>query len=649
MSYNRNIVASSAARHSSDSWFTEQKTLLNTSNEAERAMLIDGFDKRFAQVGQDMHSSYGVNIMNDVAMLRDKGVMKEYKESFLDPILEEIRGVDASTNAEKMHLEQVADDLSEAWDQTAKAMVLESYNTTPYLPLSTLDFPALVKQYIKFVGKDIIPVQTAASTNIEQRIFTKYLVDNNTGAEYETPRIYFEKDEDGKPLWKKIYNAGRGYRINDKDPIMISDINAAPNKRYSIFKHLLDDDGNPFELEPTIRTRLSYDFHIEYVRINGKKVRLPGNGIGINVQTGGTFINGIILESQKLPVVDPETNRPTGDTVSISDNVTGYVDFVKGVINVATCGVVAGVYVSGYISNENNLRTIGFREHLEVRKFLISDNVRFQLPFTVEDFAEANANLNFNLYNRLVQELVTNQELMEDQSILQYLEDEFDKYNNYDSDVWNLESFVHTEYADLSPTAISPGFAGDPFKYQTHIVEKAIKSVIYTLCDRTKLDNLGFVIYTSPKAASLLDDITTWTVQNGTEIGGVQMNHAFGVITDSSVPIRVVASNRVDTYMEIPAYQEGATDDDKSREFFFKIVAYPMDKFHITYKHLRFAKHLTNSPENAGYQDAQNPGGQAVLLTTTSQYQTITLQGIQGCVICKNSVLYPDADAGLIK
>ena len=126
------------------------------------------------------------------------------------------------------------------------------------------------------------------------------------------------------------------------------------------------------------------------------------------------------------------------------------------------------------------------------------------------------------------------------------------------------------------------------------------------------------------------------------------MNHSFGILTDSDLPIRVVASNRVDAYTLIPAYQEGATEHDMSREYFFKIVAYPMDKFHISYKHLRFARHLTNSPENAAYADANNPGGQAVMVTTSAQYKTISVQGIQGRVICKNTTLVPDIRAGIV-
>jgi len=644
MAYGRNNTSSHGT------WFQEQKSLINTASEAELDELSDVFDQNFAECYKDIKSTYGVNIMKDAKKMMEKPeVMQEYKTLFLDPILKNLREYPTTTNAEKVHLESVANQLDNAWDKSVESfLVQEAYNTQTYLPLSTLDFPALVKQYIRFLGKDIIPVQNTSSFNIEQRIFTKYLVDNNTGEEYETPAVYFMKDENGKPIWKKLFNAGKGYRINDKDPITFNDIKNAPNKKYNMFDHLLDDNGDPLKLDPTIRTRLSYDFSIQYVQYDGKKVRLPGGGIQIDVQSGGTFLNGTITENMKLPVVDPDTNLSTGETVSFSDRIMGAVDFVKGTMTAGSCGVVTGVYVNGYISNETNLRTIGFREYPEIKKFLISDGCRFQLPFTVEDFTEAEASLNFNLYNRLVQELVTAQEMFEDESILEYLDEEFDKYNGYESDVWGLESYVHTEYVDLDPTSISPSFAGDPWEYRTNAIQNAITSVIYELCDRGKMDNLGFVIYCNPKCARLINKFVTWTTQKSTEIGGVQMNHAFGVLTDTDIPIRVVASNRVDAYTLIPAYQEGATESDLSREYIFKIVAYPMDKFHITYKHLRFARHLTNSPENAGYQDVHNPGGQAVLVTTSSQYKTISIQGIQGRVICKNSRLVPDGMAGLV-
>lgn len=711
------------------SWFQEQMNMINNSSAAELDSLSDTFAKNFQETVTDIANTYnGINIMKDAKKMMDNPeIMQEYKVQLLDPILDEIRtaAADQTDPGEKFHLESVADQLESSWKESQKSfLVQESYNTATYLPLSTLDFPALIKQYIRFLGKDIIPVQTASSTNIEQRIFVKYLVNNQTGEEYEVPKVYWQKEADGTPTWKKLWNAGKGVKINDKDPIMLADIAAAKNKKYDMFNHLLQDDGTPYPaqgqagaFEKTLRTRLSYDFNIQYILIGDapgedtwseaitisgtgdpvvytpafeankyyttsgdksslvtsadgwgttvttvytctadpgtqKKVKLPGAGIAIDIQTGGVFLNGDFADA-KLPVVDPTTNLPTGEvTDAISDMLSGRVDFVKGTLTASACGTIKGLYVSGHISNETNLRTIGFREYPLIRKFLISDGCRFQLPFTVEDFAEANAALNFNLYNRLVQELVVNQEMFEDESILEYLDEQFEMYDGYDSDVFALESYTHTEFCDLDPTSISPTFAGDPWEYRTNAVHNAINSVIYELCDRGKLENLGFVIYANPKACRLLNKFVTWTVKKSTEIGGVQMNHSFGILTDSDLPIRVVASNRVDAYTLIPAYQKDEEgnplpEGTMSKEYFFKIVAYPMDKFHISYKHLRFARHLTNSPENAGYADINNPGGQAVLITTSAQYKTISVQGIQGRVICKNTTLVPDIKAGV--
>lgn len=637
-------------------WFQEQTNLINSASAAELADLNDNFDAKFQTIADTLKDSYtGVNIRKDAKRMMDNPqLMQEYKSMMLEGVNEslELMMEQTTSTVERDHLKALKQQLNDDWDEQEKSFVIqESYNTSTYLPLSTLDFPALVKQFVRFLGKDIIPVQTANSINIEQRIFTKYLVNNQTGEEYETPAIYFQKDEDGKPLWKKIFNAGKGYRYNSNVPITLNEIKNAPNKKLDLLqaKYLLDENEQmPTNFVRNVRTRMSYDFNILFVDVNGKKVKLPGGGIQIDIQNGGVFVNGGITEDTPLPVVDPTTNVPTGETITFSDRLSGYVDFVKGTITASSCGEITAIYVNGYISNETNLRNIGFREYPEIRKFRIGDGCRFQLPFTVEDFTESSKSLDFSIYNRMVQQLVVNQEMFEDQSILDHLYEDFDMNDGVDTNPFAMESYTHTEYVDLDPTALSPTFSGDPFEYRTNAIHNAINSTIYELCDRGKLENLGFVIWCNPKAARLIKPFTTWTAVKSTEIGGVQMNHAFGVLTDTDIPIRIVSSNRVDAYITIPAYQDGSSEGDLSREYFYNIVACPMDKFHITYKHLRFARHLTNSPENAAYADANNPGGAAVIVNSTSQYDTIHIQGIQGRVICKNTALVPDIKAGLV-
>lgn len=673
-------MAYSRTRNGNQSWYQETVEILNKFPKDEYSDLQKNeFDQTFEDTARYIQEQYEVNIMNEFQkMIKNKPLMAEYKERFLGPVLKAYTEYATDDKKVSEHLKECARQLEEAWDQHVQTgIVQEAYTTAQYLPLTTMDYPALVKQFIRFLGKDLIPVQTATNTTIEQRIFTKYLVNNQTGDEYEVPRIYFETDDDGTPAWRKIWNAGKGWRFNNHDVLSVATIQAASNKKYNLYNWILDDAGAASTLAtvttlPEFRARVAYDFKIKYVQITQtsggttttKKVRLPGNGVEIDIQSGGNFIGNVITENMTLPVVtewiaptqeapNPDNskfNMPTGATVTgISDRVSGYIDYTKGTLTVSTCGVITGVYIEGHVSNETNTRTIGFREYPEIRKFTISDGCRFQLPFTVEDFTEASSNLNFNLYNRQVQQLVMNSEFFEDQYILDYLDANFKEYDGYDSDAFNLESYNHTEFADLDPTAISPTFSGNPFEYRSDAIYNAIDSVIYELCDRGKLDGLGFVVYANPKACRLLQKYVSWTTTKGTDIGGVQMNHAFGMVKDSSVPIRVVSSNRIPAYIKLDATKvyDDATSGQMTKEYFFKIVAYPMDKHHITFKHLRFARHLTNSPENAAYADAQNPGGAAVMVTLSSQYETISIQGIQGRVICKNTSLVPDIKAGV--
>ena len=156
MAYNRN------AQHGS--WFQEQATLINSASATELAKLNDKFDERLEDVSSQIEANHkGLNIFRDAKRLMEsKEVMLEYKQLLLDPILDELRSYDCVDDGEKLHMEQVAEQLEEAWDTAQTSFIQESYNVSTYLPLSTLDFPALIKQYIKFLGKELIPVQTAS-------------------------------------------------------------------------------------------------------------------------------------------------------------------------------------------------------------------------------------------------------------------------------------------------------------------------------------------------------------------------------------------------------------------------------------------------------------------------------------------------------
>jgi hypothetical protein len=230
------------------SWFQEQQSMINNASESDLMAIREKADTYLEAAVNTMKDTHDINVTVDFRkMLDHPEIMQEYKTLYLDPICDEIRNYPTESEVERVHLESVADELSQAWDGAVTNFIQESYNVSTYLPLSTLDFPALVKQFIKFLGKDIIPVATAGSTNIEQRIFTKYLVNNETGEEYETPRVYFDTE-----LWKKLWYTGKGLRIDDTTPILLSAIAAAPGKKLQLLdaQYLLDENGERLSREP---------------------------------------------------------------------------------------------------------------------------------------------------------------------------------------------------------------------------------------------------------------------------------------------------------------------------------------------------------------------------------------------------------------
>ena len=128
-------------------WFQEQQTLVNSVKPEEMSSLQDKFDQRLEEVVGTIQSEYAVNIMKDAKkMMESEAVMQEYKTLLLDPILDEMRTYPTTSDAEKLHMEQVADQLEAAWDASKQSFLIqESYNVSNYLPLSTLDFPAHVR------------------------------------------------------------------------------------------------------------------------------------------------------------------------------------------------------------------------------------------------------------------------------------------------------------------------------------------------------------------------------------------------------------------------------------------------------------------------------------------------------------------------
>ena len=555
---------------------------------------VKPFDEHFNDlVKQYKETGTGIDIKKDIkTMLADREFMEQYKADLMDPV---ITGFNKMSPGDP-HIKSVVDNVNKFWDNKVRSYT-ESASISVFLPIATLEFPVLVKQFYSSVLKDIIEVESVKSPNITKHVRTTYIVDNNTGAEYEYPKCMF----DG--TWEKAFNASKGHKIKETVVPFVD----GRLWKYDIVGGLTDGISGV--------DKLSFQFKIIAVQVGGDVVQLPGNGITVEFSTNGTLVNG-------------DLNFEYNGT-KIEDTLAGQVNFKDGTISMASSsGQVTGVVFSGYLSNEKNLRSLSVREERALLRFQIEDGPRWNMPFSIEEIEDAAALLDMNYYNRMVDEIVRVQEMNECMTVIKFLNDEHKKYQGLKTDIWNLEPLSKEFTCDIKAPA---GFAGDPFKYISTAIQFRLKAIISQLSEMSKLEGLSFVIVGNPMATQLISEFVNWKSEQGTSIGGIRVNNSYGFGTDMGANVRVVASNLYDAYTVDPV------EPTNERELVLHIYAYPTTADRITFRHLKYTSHLMTSQSQTAYQSTTAPGGAYNIVTATSRFSTIAIQAISADLILLNS------------
>ena len=203
------------ANNENVSWFFEASSLRQDSvYEPELSSFApnmtegsDGksFNEHFDELCQQYKQTAGVDIKNDFrGMIGDRGFMQQYKSDLMKPVLEAFTAMSPNDP----HIQHVIREVGKFWDNKVRTYT-ESASMMGFLPIATLEFPVLVKQFFSSILKDIIEVESVKSPNITKHIRTTYMVDNQTGDEYEYPKCMF----DG--TWEKIFDASKGHKIRE--------------------------------------------------------------------------------------------------------------------------------------------------------------------------------------------------------------------------------------------------------------------------------------------------------------------------------------------------------------------------------------------------------------------------------------------------
>ena len=567
--------------------FQETETIgsfsMGRSKNSFDAMYEDAHD---SLMSQNIDPKVDINLMikNDV-------LMETYKDALLDQLKRDCEKYEAEGNPRYATLYEQT---SAMFDNCLEDLITESTRVGQLLPIKAVDFPVLIKQNLALAAKDIMQTEVTKTPVIKKHLERRWIVvDKATNERYEYPQCFFKPD-----VVKKIWGAGKGLPIKDT-PVSI-----APGDcfNYNIPQNLSDST------DPT-REKITIDLRIVKVILgtpisleNGESLSELPVEMRINL-SDNTWLGGTIK--------NPETGE-------IIDVVTGTADFINQTVSLSSAsGVVSQVVFGGYLSNELNERAVTFDRTREEFEWKIEDGFRADISYSLEELQDAKALMDMDLYKLTYNDLADTLIQMEDNGILQYLDEQYDKYKGVELDPLGFNPFIREQTFDCDSSTQTVAL-------QVEYIQKMLKfyvdNFLISICDTAKMEDLTFVIYGNPRYISLLDPNVNWVVKAGDHVGGIKMNYNYGIMNACGMKIQVVSTMKYDH------------KNDRKLRF----IPFPLSDDQFTFKHYKYTTHILTA-QNSGYRDPTKPGGSMTYLMGTSRNTTATIQGIQGSMTFENT------------
>ena len=537
------------------------------------------FDAAYERAHDELMGN-NIDTMLDVdKMVKNEALMEAYKDILLDQLKSDCEYYAEMEDASRYAT--LYDQVSAMWDNSRNVLISESAVVPALLPIKGIDFPIIVKQNLALATKDIIQTEVTKTPIIKKHIERRWVVDNATGKRWEYPQCFFKDD------FKEIYNAGKGLPIKNT-PVSI----ASGIFNYNIARNLTD----------------AVDYTKEILSPNVKIVKCTTDDFTIPMDMRINMADGTWLGG--------EVKNPT--TGEVIDIIVGTADLVNGTVSINSIkGEVNTIVFDGYLSNERNERTVTFDYSREEREFKIEDGFRVDVPYSLEQLEDAKALMNIDLYKKTYNDLSDILVHMEDSKILEYLDQEYDKYDGVELDPLGFDPFIRKQVFDCDAHTQTTAL---PSEYIQQMLKFLVDRFVLDICDTAKVESMTFVCYGNPRYISLLDPVVNWVVKAGDSVGGVKLNYSYGIMNAGGVKIQVVST------MKYPA------NDARKLRF----IPYPLTDDQFTFKHYKYTTHILTS-QNSGYRSASLPGGSMTYLMGTTRNTTVGIQEIQGSISFQNT------------
>ena len=527
---------------------------------------------------ENFRGAYSMDAVDDLVKVLKVDTFKEdYKTQLLGDVLQE--------SFDDPYLSLHPEKLEQLFENTALEIVEES-SIAPLSPIVGISLPVLKKNWLECHAKDIVMTEIPSKPIVKVAFERKFLKDKD-GNKHYIPDIFYDdsykaimEKAKGKPVSNEWYPQTGELPMQDLDILSLSGGTMAA------------------------RDSLSYDFHIEAVQIevldtNGNPELKTISGLNIQPDFGANSSFTYTIKT---------TNA---DGSEVKDILTGQVDTYSGKVSVAsTGGKIKKVRFGGHLSNENNMETVELDRERQVLDWKIPDGHRINTGLTVEKIKDYKALFNIDITTEIISDISTVLTQVEDSSILSFLDDSLARWKGRkDLPFGYTDGFVESfEFSAVPPSNImvtTSQWINTELKFN-------LNREIDELKTKLKTQDIMFVVYGHPNNITLIQDDVKWVIDEDTKIGGIQLDYRFGVMTTNKNRIHVVST------LKVP------------KEKGIRIVAFPLSKEVITFKHLKYSLHIENLYRNPFTPLTPNVMG-------TSRYLTKEVLPVQGEFLITNN------------
>lgn len=530
------------------------------------------------QLVEGFRGAGAIDPIDDLTKLLKAETLKEdFKERLIGDVLNE--------SFDDPYFDLLPQKMEQLFENSMLELVREAAGVGQMAPIVGTSPFILKKNFLECHSKDIVMTEVPSKPIIKVDFERKFLKDKE-GRKYYIPEIFYDesyKQVAGKAKGKAISDSwyvgegteATGSEDHTTDAIRIQDLN------------ILEESGGSL----ATRDSLGYDFGIVGLKVvvNNQVVEINGLDIKPDMGANNTFSYRVKAENGGQKV---------------EDIVLGQVDQYHGTVSVScTGGKVIAVQFGGHLSNENNLETIELDRERERKDWMIPEGHRINTGLTIEKIKDYKALLDIDVTADVIADMSTVLTQFEDSDILTYLDDTFNAWKDKKELPFGYtEGFVETAKFSCEPPA---GSVSTPSMWINSELKFNLNRLIDELKVKLKTNEIMFVVYGHPNNISLLQEDVRWIVDEGTKVGGVQLDYRFGVMTQNQTRIHVVSSLKV--------------NKDKG----LRVVAYPTSKETITFKHYKYSLNIENVYRNPLTPLVPNVMG-------TSRYLTTHVLPVQG-------------------